>query len=83
MRRAIYILAIFILSLLFIAGCSKDDDLAGSNSNQTKECVACKGTGKCNLCDGDGILAKQKCGYCNGNGKCYICKGTGRVTIKK
>jgi len=45
----------------------------------------CNGTGKCNTCNGTGMMwkgfglsGKTKCPNCNGNGRCSGCRGTGR-----
>ena len=46
-------------------------------------CTACRGTGMCNECDGNGRyfvrgLGMFDCTVCSGDGACTTCAGTGR-----
>ena len=61
----------------------------GGNNYQggthTEPCWACYGTGKCNGCDGTGLVWgwKEKVTHtaCQGTGICPYCSGTGQVTV--
>lgn len=50
-----------------------------------RKCIACKGTGKCQICNGTGRIAgkfyessDKSCRLCEGSGKCHVCKGRGK-----
>lgn len=48
-----------------------------------QECTACKGTGACWICKGEGrikggLLRRPPCWACAGNGRCRMCLGTKR-----
>ena len=48
----------------------------------SKECIDCRGTGKCSTCGGNGYYSvgsdyNQPCGSCLTSGKCSICGGKG------
>ena len=54
-------------------------DMSGENALRAP-CAMCKGTGRCRLCGGDGILGEDDgpCFVCRGHeGACPYCKGTG------
>lgn len=49
------------------------------------KCTACKGSGNCKHCQGQGQIWGRDCRFCNGNGKCngMGCYGQGDVTQSK
>lgn len=56
------------------------------NLNRTvgENCLSCKGSGKCNACNGTkvahGFGNTYKCNVCNENGDCPVCHGTGKTS---
>lgn len=67
-------LMIFVALVLCVAitGCALAKRVA---------CATCKGSGKCQVCGGNGKalipIFSTTCGLCNGNGKCRECEGWG------
>lgn len=53
------------------------------NRTVGEDCISCKGTGKCNACNGTkvahGFGNSYKCNICNENGDCSVCHGTGKT----
>lgn len=42
-------------------------------------CSACEGTGKCQVCGGDGVVYDGSgCTICTGTGHCFYCDGQGK-----
>jgi DnaJ-class molecular chaperone len=54
---------------------------------QMKDCPACKGSGNCQNCGGDGKKGpwglQNDCPRCKGTGKCTRCNGKGAVPMDK
>ncbi len=51
-----------------------------SGGNGEKECIDCRGTGKCSTCGGRGyydVGYDHPCGACRTSGKCIFCNGRG------
>lgn len=49
-----------------------------------RRCPTCKGTGKCQNCDGTGVITVNfpvVCERCKGTGECKTCRGTGEVSM--
>ena len=74
--------ALSILGSMFLGG--MDDNYGYDNNDNAKDtkgnCSDCNGTGKCEQCGGDGVLAYySKCDICHGTGNCQRCRGTGHV----
>lgn len=51
---------------------------------RTSQHDRCTGTGKCNTCNGTGMMwsgnIKKRCVNCSGSGRCSGCNGTGRTS---
>lgn len=54
------------------------------NRTVGEKCTSCKGTGKCNACNGTkiahGFGLEYKCTVCDVNGNCPVCHGTGKTS---
>lgn len=44
-------------------------------------CTICNGTGRCNMCEGQGRRSYGTCALCNGTGNCYLCYGKRGETV--
>lgn len=58
--------------------------LCKGGGSQTNACRACNGSGKCNLCQGNGWNRglngrKNDCTICGASGVCAVCKGEGKA----
>ena len=61
-------LVIFILLTLAVAGFA-----------DATYCSPCAGSGKCHVCEGDGLRSDgSTCSWCSGTKKCYYCGGQGK-----
>ena len=51
-----------------------------------EQCLACKGLGSCNICDGSGrysyLGVTTDCNACGGSGNCWKCGGSGYTSTK-
>ena len=53
-------------------------------SNARRKCGICRGSGRCKICFGKGIVygcfshSSFECSACNGSGRCWRCNGKGR-----
>ncbi len=58
-------------------------DYSGCYICESLKCKACKGSGKCNKCDGEKGFYRApygyiRCEHCEGTGKCNKCEGFGK-----
>lgn len=82
-----------VLSLLFSVfvlpiGYTFNETCPGCQGRGTVACETCKGSGKCWVCGGDGIIdymppGDQWCAACQGTGRCYVCVGEGWHACKE
>ena len=80
---------LLILSSLLTFSCSpglgtdNGDDFYEEEEDEENyiTCVACKGSGLCHACGGDGLWLGdwEECDYCDGSGICDHCDGTGVI----
>lgn len=63
-------------------GNNDNDDDDDDSDNRLTRCTACKGSGVCVFCHGDGVWIGEPgrdCKYCDGTGLCEFCDGTGYI----
>ncbi len=58
------------------------EDIIREQDPGKKKCKQCWGSGKCNVCEGTGIIVsgiskKESCNVCKGSGLCSECSGYG------
>lgn len=62
---------LFLLALILLA-------LAGAGLAESTFCSPCAGSGKCHVCEGDGLRYDgSTCSWCSGSADCYYCTGRG------
>lgn len=53
--------------------------LGGAVLADVTYCSPCSGSGKCHVCEGDGMRNDgSSCSWCSGSKKCYYCSGQGK-----
>lgn len=64
-------------------GSSVNSGSSSSGSSHSATCSGCHGSGRCQHCNGTGLVNnnRSRCSLCGGSGRCKSCAGVGKIYL--